>query len=99
MRRHQRKVALHVSRLEEECTEEDITEAIKGALGRPVTDVAVVNIRPLRYDSKKATVIMWEDDAKELELIQSVRIGIISTSFKIRAPLAEVPTLLGGAPG
>lgn len=79
----QKKVAMQVSRLEEECTEEDITKAIGEALGKQTT-AKVVNMRPLRGGSLKATVIVDEDDARRLAEIPRVRIGLISTTFTRR---------------
>lgn len=81
----QKKIAMQVSRLEDECTEEDITKAIAEALGKQTT-AKVVNLRPLRGGSLKATVIVDEDDARRLAEIPRVRIGLISTTFTRREP-------------
>lgn len=85
-RTRQKKVAVQASRLEEECTPAEVVEAIKRALGTGHTSAEVINLRPSRGRSLRATVVMDEEEANRLVATPRVRIGLITTSFRLKPP-------------
>lgn len=91
VRTRQRKTAVQASRLEDECSEEDIKRAIMAALKTTQTSAEIVSLRALRGKSMRATIIMDEDEAKKLVELPRVLVGIISTNFRVQKMLDAHP--------